>query len=382
MNLTKFLEFHGTDLPSVISAVDRNVNLLRNDVLLAVGSVAEGFGNKKSDLDLLLITPREGTSLPVHDEYGIVINKCLIDVRILPKKEVDDLLRKLHAVTEGHWDVTHAIKMTVEQRTLLHRLYHGQLINTIENEHRWEVSPSLSELLRLKLHVARHEARTVQVDLVGYRDSGDYRTLVHSAQHLLGQAIDALTACFELTNPVSKWRFRLLDQLPDHWIHRFVLRGTADSASEYYWKLHSLPAYLHKEGALEYALRIVSFARSIFIGAEIELIERSFPRIVLQNKVGSSNLSRNNGPTLLPALEFDVDYKLIGEKAILGRINEMAQMVTLTTQGLAIAILHDGVTTVGEAAMLALGSESQWAVDFVHSTSKALEEAGLLFRAS
>ena len=161
-----------------------------------------------------------------------------------------------------------------------------------------------------------------------------------------------------------------------------MLRGTADSASEYYWKLHSLPAYLHKEGALEYALRIVSFARSIFIGAEIELIERSFPRIILHNKVGSSNLSRSNGPTLLPALEFDVDYKLIGEKAILGRINEMAQMVTLTTQGLAIAILHDGVTTVGEAAMLALGSESQWAVDFVHSTSKALEEAGLLFRAS
>ena len=214
MNVDEFLHLRGTDLPSVVSRVDTAIGLGDDDVLLAVGSIAEGLGNAKSDIDLLLITPRDEAALPSRDELGLVVGKCLVDVRVMRTPEVDQLLGRLRTWTEGSWDVTHAVKLTIDERTLLHRLLHGRLLNAPRGGLAAATRPSQMDLSRLKLQVARQEARTIQVDLVGYRESGDYRLLVFAAQNLLGQAVDALTASYQLTHPVAKWRFRMLESAP------------------------------------------------------------------------------------------------------------------------------------------------------------------------
>ena len=115
-------------------------------------------------------------------------------------------------------------------------------------------------------------ARTIQVDMVGYRDAGDHRSMVFAAQELLGHAVDGFLAGFHLTNPTPKLRSRLLERLPVDWGERLMLRPTGLSASELVWQLHRAPAAPTKKLALDHACRIATFARSAFTWAECELI--------------------------------------------------------------------------------------------------------------
>jgi hypothetical protein len=212
-----FLVGKQTRVDGIVAAVDQAVGLGPGDRLLAVGSVVEGLGNRKSDLDLLLVagSPSGIACLPGRDEeVSLAVGRCLVDVRVVAGSTVDDLMRRFDAWCRQPWRVTHAAGFTPDERTLLHRLGNSVVLRDDRRESGGSRVPAPPDLVRLKLHVARHLSRTIQVDMAGYRENGDHRTLVFAAQELLGTAVDALTAGYHLTNPAPKWRSRLLDRLP------------------------------------------------------------------------------------------------------------------------------------------------------------------------
>ncbi|HEY0479797.1 MAG TPA: hypothetical protein VGD37_19895 [Kofleriaceae bacterium] len=379
MDITEFLHLRGADLASVVATVQAAVRLEADDVLLAVGSVAEGLGNSKSDLDLLLITPRDPGALPARDELGLMAGRCLIDVRIMHASEVDQLLGRLRAITTLPWDVTNAVKLTIDERTLLHRLLHGYPLVEARGAQRTAVMPSAAELSRLKLQVARQEARTVQVDLVGYRETGDHRTLVFAAQHLLGQAVDALTASYQLTHPVAKWRYRMLDRLPADWELALAVRASNLAAGQRYWCLHRAPEQPDDKPALDHALRISAFARAAFVSAENRLVKPAFPGHRL---AAAPAAARASGDPALPYLDFDVDFFLGERSATLGRLNEFGDTVELSPSGLAVALLCDGATTVREAAVMVHGRDDAAAASAVRDTIAHLAGAGFCLPAA
>ncbi|QDM15063.1 hypothetical protein FNL55_03195 [Tardiphaga sp. vice352] len=351
MTLEEFLCLHLIDLGALVEGAQAVASIGEDDVLLAVGSLAEGLGTTKSDVDLILITPREELARVSPDEVvSWVSGTCIIDMRILPRTQVVSIIDRIESWSRSAWNVTRAADFTANELLLLHRLYAGTLLwpRDAEADHVSSSRPACANIARLKLHVARHMARTIQVDMVGYRDAGDHRSMVFAAQELLGHAVDGFLAGFHLTNPTPKWRSRLLERLPVDWGERLMLRPTGLSASELVWQLHRAPAAPTKKLALDHACRIATFARSAFTWAECELIggaETKFDRYKWPASV-------RRGGTPLPNLELDVDFCLMEDGVAVARLNELGASLKLSFAEFAMMLLFDNTTTSHEAAIV------------------------------
>jgi hypothetical protein len=353
MMVEEFLHRRGTDLPAVVASVRSAITPGNGDQFLAVGSLAEGLGNIKSDLDLWLITDRLGPHPSDTDEITVVAGRCVVDVKIFPASHLRALTARLAGWAEGAWDTTTAAKFSPDERTLLHRLRTGMIIAAGFGEDPPPVPrPHPLHLARLKLHVARHMGRTIQVDMAGYRDEGDFRTLVYAAQELLGHATDALLAGHLLTNPTAKWRSRLLDAVPPDWEDRLAVWPTGLTAGQRVWELHRPPADSNREAALEYAYRITNFARGVFVWAEQQLVAGKAEPLPRGRAPVKSAVTQG---TLLLPLDLDVDYSLRDDHVLLGRLNEFAGAVRLTPAEFALCLLFDGRLAAPELDAVALG---------------------------
>lgn len=209
--------------------------------------------------------------------------------------------------------------------------------------------PSLSALARLKLHVARQASRTTQVDMVGYREAGDYGSLVFAAQEVLGHAVDALLAGYRLTNPISKWRSRLLESLPPDWERSLAVRPTGLPAGQRVWSLHRAPERPDERPALEHAFRITTFARAVFTWAESSLIKGSSAPL---RAAAWPRPERGSHDSPLPYLDFDVDFFLNDGRVTLARLNEFGETIEMSPREFALTLLFDGTTTAREAELV------------------------------
>lgn len=348
MEIDDFLWHGGTDKAGVIASVESHLGLAAHDVLLAAGSLAEGLGTVKSDLDLFLITDLAAAD-GARDEVVLSTGRCVIDVRVLPRPRVAALIARLANWAQGGWDPSDAAPFSHDERVLLHRLAHG-LPWVVPADRATDFRPPIGELSLLKLHVARHAAKTVQVDLEGYRQVGDYQTMAFASQKLLGHAIDGLLAGWGHTNPISKWRSRLLAELPAEWEEALLCRPARLSATELLWRLQQLPDRPDKR-VLDQTDRIMAFARAVFLWGEATLL--GLPVMAGRpTSFASGELGRSAPLTpLLP----DVDFSLTPTGARIARLNEFGSALDLDANELALALLFDGITTQVEAAGLAGG---------------------------
>lgn len=352
MELDDFLTLRGTSLNAILAKADESLGLNSNEVLLAAGSLVEGWGTIKSDLDLLWITPRDEASLPAQAHVTWVVGRCLVDVSVLRLTEVDGLLDRFETWAGLPWNLTHAVKFSIQDRTLLHRLIHRRLLHEDQGGHLASRRPSPADLARLKLHVARQDARTIQVDMVGYRTEGDFRSLAFAAQSLLGHTVDALLAGHQRTNPLVKWRSRMLEALPLDWDREIPIRPTGRTAPQAVWELHRVPKHPDEALVLEHANRIASFARAVFAWAEARLVDGVAP-IPRATWVGVGQPTQEPA---LPQLDFDVDFALSSDRIFIARLNEFDQAIELTPHEFLLALLFDGRMTASEAERTVRGA--------------------------
>jgi hypothetical protein len=269
-------------------------------------------------------------------------------VRILQSAVVEEMLARLHDWARLPWDVTHASKFTKEERVFFHRLLHGQPL-PCNGETGTRPSLSAKALACLNLHVARHISRTIQVDMAGYRETGDYRSLVFAAQELLGHAVDALLAGYGLTNPLPKWRSRLLEAIPSNWESALAIRPTGMPAAERVWRLHRAPENPEPGVCIQHALRITAFARAVFLWTERLLVHETK---ALHERPAWPQLEFCRGNAILPCLDIDVDFHLDEEdeeNVTLGRLNHFGETLRLSACESSLCLLFDGVTPADEA---------------------------------
>jgi hypothetical protein len=342
VKLEEFCSAQGIELSALAEEVESAVGLHPDDVLLVAGSVVEGLGNSRSDLDLLLLTPRDESLFPSR-EIALVAGRSLVDMRVLRFAHVEDLIDRLEQWQRLPWDVTHAVSFELQERVLLHRLAHARVV--------WSASrgeapqPSGEGLMRLKLHVARQMSRTVQIDLAGHAETEDYESMTFAAQDLLGHAVDALLAGHGFSNPLPKWRSRLLSFVPSDWEASANLRPLGVTASKRVWSLHRAPSRAGSQECLEHALRIAAFARAVFVWAERRLVLKARGLDVTD----WPSLSSTTADDPLPYLDVDVDFELSDEAVMVGRLNDFGETLRLSPHEFAIALLCDGTTTSREA---------------------------------
>ena len=331
----------GTTLSRVVEKARSSLTLGANDCVFSAGSLVEGLGTTKSDVDLLWLTELDPRSIPPAEDLTWVVGRSLVEVQAVALNALHELLSRLHAWAQRPWDTTHDAKFSFDERKLLHRLLHARPVHGC-GDGASNLKPSAADLTRLKLHVARQYSRTIQVDMVGNRDAGDFSSLVYAAQDLLGHAVDALTAGYGFTNPIPKWRSRLLDQIPADWERSLPIRPEGLTASEKVWQLHRAPDRSDKQSALDHAFRISTFARAVFAWAEMRLVSRD-------ELIDPSLFSLQSTGRVLPYLDFDVDFRIIDGRIFMGRLNEVGEPVELSPQEFAVALLCDGVTTAWDA---------------------------------
>ncbi|MDR7116636.1 nucleotidyltransferase domain-containing protein [Caulobacter sp. BE254] len=352
MDLDEFLRLNGADVDLVLAGARTIVELGPDDRLIAVGSLAEGLGNRKSDVDLLLLTSRiEHRGASPDEVRSFTAGRSLVDLRVVPEAAETGLRERLAAWAEAGWNLMVAADFTPSEMLLLHRLGAGRRLWPAGASSRSGDEVLTTQVGRLKLHIARHMARTIQVDMAGYREEGDAALLVYAAQDLLGHAADGLLAGSGFTNPTPKWRSRLLDRLPMDWEQSLQLPVSGLRPSEVYWRLHRAPAVATLDAALAHASRIAAFARAVFHWAEEGLVHGApAPR----------RLGRSSGPSSVspPVLDIDVDFHRVDQGVMIGRLNDFGQTLEMSVAQFAGLLWLDNGGDLADRAGQATSNEN------------------------
>jgi hypothetical protein len=345
MDLDRYLEMQGLHPEHLIEAANTVLPIQHGDTLLAAGSLVEGIGTVKSDIDLLLIVQDESRLSHEDFEIGLLARGCLIDLRVLAISKIASLVDRLGRASKGVWDITHPVEFNLEERMLLHRIHHGRILNGSSSRQDSSSLIPIDSLSRLKLQASRQLARTIQVDMAGFADASDYASLVFCSQELLGCAVDAIASVFRLTNPGAKWRHRLMSRVPQSWSERLPLSYGDRKADDLYWHLHRAPIEPTMDTAISHGLRTCTFARAIFIWAEADLVHNLH---TLTTKRAPTRTSCATG-TQLPHLDYDVDFRIADGKAAVSRLNSSTRHLDLTIDELSCLALFDGETDVDDA---------------------------------
>ena len=347
----EYLSFKKTSEQSIRDEARLLTHADGQEVLLAVGSVAENLGNSKSDLDLLMISPRSSLADKTDNvECSWVSGNCIVDMVILTMSDVKALIKRLDSWAATPWDVSRAAAFSAEELLLLHRLCNGVGLSSNANlQEARGLLPDRDKVARLKLHTARHMARTVQVDMAGYKRLGDWYSLIYASQDLLGHAADGLLAAFQRTKPNPNWRSRLLHELPPVWAQHIVTRCLTADARQAFWSMHYAPATVDAACALAHACRSTTFGRAVFAWAECMLVHG------LDRALQQPSRAQGSFPTglcqVLSYLELDVDFVITKDGVSVARLNEFDATLQASLDQFCLILQHDGMTTVSEAIM-------------------------------
>ena len=341
MYLAEFLGIHSLTPKDIVEAVKQVVALDESDILLVVGSLVEGLGNSKSDLDLLLFTARTDVRPTSLDTIALLTHECLIDLRVVPNTVIDALLGRFRQWCLQSENARDAAAFNYEERKLLHRLSTGMALCGEARFQELQASVSAHSLGRQKFDLARYMASTVQVDIAGLYQAGDLLSVTFGAQDLLAHTADALLAGYGRINPLPKWRIRELQSLPDEWSSDMPGRPTTSTAAMTFVELHRAPEVTSTESVLQHAIRITCFSRGLFPWMERRLSGTVCP--LPQLRVAPLNLAGQG--EVLPCLDFDVQISFVGEHFEMWRLKDPKSVFRLSPLGYVIACLCDGGTS-------------------------------------
>lgn len=187
------------------------------------GSLIEGFGNKKSDVDIYIITKEEGllkkeTSNPElildtgsHMIHNTVIDGVRFDIEIYTLEKFEDILKKNNSITynegilspwlsENEFDFLHRFKISIP------------LINEVKYE-KYKENCDFTKMELFNTMQYLIEFGGLLEDLEGAISSKDYLTSSIMLDLLFTSSVQGYIASFGITNPKYKWIMKKMKYL-------------------------------------------------------------------------------------------------------------------------------------------------------------------------
>lgn len=182
------------------------------------GSLVEGLGNCGSDVDLFVIGNREpaGPLVIRKDGFAISIHfagRRRIDFEYWPRHAVDQIADKLARVRLGEDFV--AEKLAPVEELFVHRLFIGLPLRDAPDLLALQALFDLKRFSGYLTQQAIHRIDGAQEDLRGMLEERQWDVAVFRARDLLELSADAWSFHRGRTNPLPKWRPRLLERLGD-----------------------------------------------------------------------------------------------------------------------------------------------------------------------
>jgi hypothetical protein len=342
MNLDDYLLHKNLSVPKILQAIRGSFELEPSDILFVSGSLVEGIGNEKSDIDLLLITSR--TDLDYNaclNDISVIVADCLIDIRVVDHGELAALLDRFQAWGAQPRNPRRAFEFVEDERKLLYRTKIGVPLVGVSDLRTLQDRIPARLLALHKLDWARHLASTIQVDLAGFRNHDDGLSMLFAAQELLGHCMDALLAATGFVNPNTKWRTRYLSMLDDRFMSKLPGNNPYRNIVDLYLDYHRMPVETASQSAYEFALRIASFSRIAFPWAERTLLAAGDAPL-------SASLTcpppSHGFRALLEHLDVDVEVRYEGGTFEMSRLNAAGPTVCLSDDAYRTVCLFDGKT--------------------------------------
>lgn len=258
MNAAALLASLGIDLEAVLASEDLGADT--GAAVYLSGSLVEGLGNSSSDVDIFVVGDLvpNGPHVITKDKFCISIHFSgarRIDFEYWAAGHIKDMAVKLEAIRLGEDFV--AEKLAPIEELFIHRILIGLPILGAD---RFFSLAQLFDRDRFRQYLVQqsiHRIDGAMEDVVGTIDDGDWLSAVTRSRDLVNFAADAFCHSKGNTNPLPKWRARILERLPGN---------EARMLEKQYWELQfpelgSAP--FRAEVAEVYARRCLDFAEQI-----------------------------------------------------------------------------------------------------------------------
>jgi predicted nucleotidyltransferase len=226
----------GRRLESVGAAVARRYE---NAVSAHVcGSLVEGFGNARSDLDVYVFT--EGPpALPAADSMRYDIDEFVVDMDYIDNvpvdiecweiDRVDEVVERLNSCPTDDWG--HAKSLDIACLQLAHGIRVGCAVRGVERFKQVRTRVDWQHLCQVLFCYFAHDYHNSADDAIGAIDAEDHGAALLMSRMAIGAAMDALLAASGSTNIKSKWRLSKLRQLGmGEWEQRYLAAELDPSA--------------------------------------------------------------------------------------------------------------------------------------------------------
>lgn len=196
------------------------------------GSLVEGFGNPGSDIDIFVVGDHgSAAELVVHKaHFSIAIHflgKRRVDFESWGEAFVADLARRLSEVRLGREFV--AEKLDLIEELFIHRIRIGL---PLTNTERFVALRQRFDFDRFRGYLVQQSIHRIDgalEDLLGMLEADDRDTAILRARDLVSLTCDAFCHHAGNTNPLPKWRLRILRALPPS--------AEAENVAAAFWEL-------------------------------------------------------------------------------------------------------------------------------------------------
>lgn len=216
MFLETFLQRHQLDVDRLTSAVREHLAPANGEVCYVTGSLVEGLGNYRSDIDVYLLTERDLSDRLLGGTMTMLaLGNSALDIEVKSPRLVETLLARLADLPSDQVR-DHRVSALAFSPAELKFLHNLRISAPLGNEaaHRAVIDRiDTRSLSRILFDYSVAWADTLHTDLLGLIEEGDYLSARHLLLQYLGHLAGAFLAATGNTNPADKWRVRKLTQL-------------------------------------------------------------------------------------------------------------------------------------------------------------------------
>ena len=291
------------------------------------GSIAEGLGNPRSDVDVYLIVESLAPFKAAEERFkSLQLGDRIVAPAFFSTDAVMDAYRRAGA----------GGVLSTAEIDLLHRIGAGiALVNEQAYEHLRAQLPR-EALARLLVRSGEAMLANIFADVIGTLEANDLPTCAFNARSLIDCAMDAYLAMRGDTLAREKWRYRKIERT----------LGLQDSVAHRYLELASAVRFGEAEVTFDYVEKCLELYQRIETRLVAYALDPSFPAILSSGKSESAapgvGQPRRN-PLIKMAHEPDGTLILI-ERSPLFRLSAPYSLIWLTI---------DGARRQGEAARVA-----------------------------
>lgn len=213
MRLDAFLSAHGSSRADLVATLLRETQGPDDAPLFLSGSLVEGLGNHRSDVDAYLVS---ATGAGEHAAFGDVIllelSDIIVDLEVVAPARLDALLDRLAAFpSSAPRDPRRAaVAFSPGETKLLHNLRVAEPVRGASRLVDLRSRLDVRALARIGLDLASVMLDAIHVDVLGFIEAGDDASARLQLRAFASQLAAALLAALGDTGLAEKWRTRRL----------------------------------------------------------------------------------------------------------------------------------------------------------------------------